>query len=96
LQNICVGLLNNIVLWGDTFDELYKRVKRVFKQLAKYGLMLNTKNSVIYVEKGVFLGFVISIDGVIANPDKITAIRDRPMPGTTIEIRAFVNAAGYF
>jgi hypothetical protein len=67
----------------------------VFARLAKYGLMLNTQKSVMFVEKGVFLGFVISRDGIAADPQKVAAIRDRPMPATTTEVRAFVNAAGY-
>jgi hypothetical protein len=57
--------------------------------------MLNTQKSVMFVEKGVFLGFVISRDGLAADPQKVAAIRDRPMPATTTEVRAFVNAAGY-
>jgi hypothetical protein len=30
--------------------------------------MLNTQKSVMFVEKGVFLGFVISRDGIAADP----------------------------
>jgi hypothetical protein len=67
----------------------------VFARLAKYGLMLNTQKSVIFVKKGVFLGFVISRDSIAADPQKVAAIRNRPMPATTTEVKAFVNAAGY-
>jgi hypothetical protein len=50
----------------------------------------------MFVEKGVFLGFIISRDSITANPQIIAAIRNRPMPATTTKIKAFVNVAGYF
>jgi hypothetical protein len=59
-------------------------------------MLFNVRKFVMYVISGVFLGFVISINGVTADSLKVAAIRDRPMPGTTTEVRAFVNAAGYF
>jgi hypothetical protein len=95
LQKFIAGLLKNIVIWANDLQLLYKRVLCVFARLVKYGLMLNTQKSVMFVEKGVFLGFVISRDGIAADPQKIAAIRDRPMPAITTEVRAFVNAAGY-
>jgi hypothetical protein len=85
LQEFITGLLNNIVIWADDLQLLYKRILCVFAKLAKYGLMLNTQKSVMFVEKGVFLGFVISRDGIAADPQKIAAIRDRPMPAITTE-----------
>jgi hypothetical protein len=95
LQEFVAGLLNNIIVWANNLQLLHKRVLCVFARLAKYGLMLNTQKSVMFVEKGVFLGFIISRDGIAADSQKIAAIGDRPMPATTTEMKAFVNAAGY-
>ncbi len=49
----------------------------------------------MFVSSGVFLGFIVSEKGISADPQKVAAIKDRPMPTTTSEIRGFVNAAGY-
>jgi hypothetical protein len=51
-------------------------------------MLFNVRKFVIYVISGVFLGFVISIDGVTADSLKVAAIRDKPMPGTITEVRA--------
>jgi hypothetical protein len=64
--------------------------------LIKYGISFNVRKFVIYVIRDVFLGFMISINGVTADSSKVAAIRDKLMPGTTTEVRTFVNAAGYF
>jgi hypothetical protein len=90
------GLLDNIAIWADTFEQLHEKMKIILDRLCKYSINLNTKKSVIYVRESVFLGFVVSIKGISANTDKIAAIRKRSEPLTTTEIRAFVNAAGYF
>jgi hypothetical protein len=43
----------------------------------------------------MFLGFLISLDGVTTNPAKIAAIYNRPIPTITIKIKGFVNAISY-
>jgi hypothetical protein len=58
--------------------------------------MINVRKSVIFVPKGVFLGFVILAAKIKADINKIAAIRDKPQPSTATKMRAFVNAAGYF
>src|SRR6202165_1169064 len=59
-------------------------------------MLLNTRKTSLFVRSGVFPGFVINEDGITADPAKVAAVRDRPMPATTTEVRGFVNAAGYF
>jgi hypothetical protein len=59
-------------------------------------MLFNVRKFVIYVISGIFLNFMILINGVTADSLKVAAIRDKPMPGIITEIKAFVNAAGYF
>jgi hypothetical protein len=90
------GLLDDIAVWGDTLEQLHQRVRTVLRKLTDYGMILNVRKSTMFVTEGVFLGFVVSRDGIAADPDKVAAIRDRKEPATTTEVRAFTNAAGYF
>jgi hypothetical protein len=92
----CAELLDNIAIRGNSMEQFYERLKIVFKRLVKYGIMVNVRKTVMFVTSGVFLGFVVSKEGIAADPDKVAAIRNRPQPIFAIEVRAFVNAAGYF
>jgi hypothetical protein len=74
----CAGLLNNIAIWGNSMEQLYKRLKIVFKRLVEYGIMVNVRKTVIFVTSEVFLGFMVSKEGIAANSDKVAAIRNRP------------------
>jgi hypothetical protein len=50
----------------------------------------------MFVIKEIFLGFIVSKNGISGDKDKIAAIFEKPQPLITTEIRAFVKAAGYF
>ena len=58
--------------------------------------MLYPGKIIFFVNKGVFLSFIINENGIFANPHKVITVKNRPMPRTIIEIRGFINAAGYF
>lgn len=95
LRDFTCGLLDDIAVWADTKPQLHERLLVVFERLHRYGLVLNTLKTSLFVPRGTFLGFLVSEDGITADPAKIAAIRDRPLPATTTEVRGFVNAAGY-
>lgn len=90
------GLLDDMAVWADTLEQLHERLLLLLARLEEYGMLLNTRKTALFVTTGTFLGFVVDKDGIHADPAKVAAIRDRPMPATTTEIRGFVNAAGYF
>ena len=44
----------------------------------------------------VFLGHVVSGDGIQVDPKKIEAIIEWPRPTTVTEVRSFLGLAGYY
>lgn len=87
------GLLDDIAIWEDAIEKLYDRALQVFTQLAKYEMIMNTTKTQFFVRRRVFLGFLISENGIEADPSKLSSVWDREMPRTITEIRIFVNAA---
>ncbi|KAI0990908.1 hypothetical protein K3495_g17279, partial [Podosphaera aphanis] len=90
------GLLDDVCIFADSTEELHQRMLKLFSRFAEYRLVLNPAKCRFFVPEGDFLGFIISENGVAADPKKIAAIRNRPIPSTTTEICSFINAAGYF
>jgi hypothetical protein len=90
------GLLDDICVWSNTLEQLNERLQMVLQRFAKYGIIINVRKSIMFVTKEIFLEFIVSKDGISGDEDKMAAILEKPQPSITTEIRAFVNAAGYF
>lgn len=90
------GMLDDVCVRAESKEQLHKRLLLLFDRFAEYSMVLNTQKSRLFVPEGVFLGFIVNKDGIRVDPAKVSAIRDRPIPQTTTEIRGFVNGAGYF
>lgn len=89
------GLLDDVAVWADSPEELHFRLLKIFSRFCDYGLILNSLKCKLFVNKGVFLGFLVSNEGISIDPQKVSAIQNRPMPKTTSEIRSFIGAANY-
>jgi hypothetical protein len=68
---------------GDLLDDL----KETFDNLRKFKMMLNTKKCMFGVSSGKLLGYMVSSQGIDANPKKVEAIENLQPPQTRKEIR---------
>nr|KYP73559.1 Transposon Ty3-I Gag-Pol polyprotein [Cajanus cajan] len=59
----------------------------VFQALRQHQMRLNPEKCVFGVSSGKFLGFMLSIRGIEANPDKCQAVLDMKSPGTLKEVQ---------
>jgi len=44
----------------------------------------------------VFLGHIVSEEGISVDPSKVQAVKDWPVPKSKTEIRSFLGLAGYY
>jgi hypothetical protein len=67
---------------GDLLDDL----KKTFDNLCKYKMMLNPKKCVFGVSSGKLVGYMVSSQGILANPKKVETIEQLQPPQTRKEI----------
>ena len=59
-------------------------------------LKLNCKKCSLFCQKVSFLGHQVSQQGIEAEPEKVSAIREWPQPRNVKEVRQFVGLASYY
>ena len=61
-------------------------LKETFNTLHKYNMKLNPAKCVFAIALGKFLGFMVSQQGIEANPDKVKEIIEVKSPKTVKEV----------
>jgi len=92
----CLLYLDDIIVYGDTFQEVYDNLAQVMLRLRKYNLKLKAKKCSLFKKSVKFLGHVVSKDGVACNPDKIKAITDIMAPKDRTGVRSILGLGNYY
>lgn len=68
----------------------------VMERLRQVCLKLNPKKCIFFEPKVEFLGHVLDKDGLHADPKKVPAIQEYPLPQSRSEIRTFLGMCSYY
>ena len=85
----CLVYLDDIIVFGQSFDQALTNLVQVFKHLRQSGLRLKPSKCSLFQNSVKFLGHVVSKDGVACDPEKIDCVRDWETP-------SFVGFASYY
>ena len=94
--HVCLIYLDDIIVYGSTFDIMIKNLSIVFDRLEKAGLKLKARKCTLFARQVKYLGHVISDKGVDTDPDKISVIRDWPQPTDKTQVRSFLGLCSYY
>uniref|UniRef100_A0A2N9EMT0 RNA-directed DNA polymerase n=1 Tax=Fagus sylvatica TaxID=28930 RepID=A0A2N9EMT0_FAGSY len=75
-----VVYFDDILIYSKNLDDHVVHVKSVLDVLRKERLFANLKKCTFYTNKLVFLGFVVSAQGIQVDEEKVRAIQDWPSP----------------
>ena len=84
--------LDDILIFSKTLDEHLIHICKVFDNLREEKLLINLEKC-NFVKELVYLGFVVSIEGLKMNLEKVKAILKWPTPRGEIEVRSFHGLA---
>ena len=86
---------DDIIVFVKDNEEYDKALEQVLERIRKSGLKLNKKKCIIRVTETTFLGHLISASGIKADPRKIQAILNMPVPNTKVELQRFLGMITY-
>ena len=77
-------------------EEHEQETKEVLSLLQKHNICLNEEKSKFSKKKVIFLGTIISQEGLRIEPKKTKAVREWLMPKTVKEVQAFLGFTNYY
>ena len=94
----CEGVANisdEIIVHGKTTKEHDERLKRVLEKLKEKNLTLNAEKCKFHMTKLVFMGLMLTNQGIGPTEEKVKAIVEAREPQNASEVRSFLGLANY-
>lgn len=88
--------IDDILILAETVEEMIYLIGIVASRLSKANLSINIEKSKFFVAEVKYLGYILSTDGVKADPEKISCIVNYPPPANITELRRFLGLSGYY
>ena len=92
----CLIYLDDIIIFSSTFEEHIERLEAVFKRLEEHNLKLKPSKCELFCERVLYLGHIVSREGIYTDPSKIETVKKWPVPQNTKEVRKFLGFTGYY
>ena len=95
LDKFVLVFIDDILIYSGSKEDHEKHLRVVLQILRENQLYAKFNKCQFWLDKIVFLGHVISTEGVSVDPQKIKAIVNWKPPTNVTEIRSFLRLAGY-
>ena len=92
----CVIYLDDVIVFGKTFEEHLARLAEVLGRFRSAGLKLKPEKCHFFQKEVKFLGYLVSAEGVKPHPDNIQKIVNWPTPEDATDIRAILGMGNYY
>ncbi|KAK2356459.1 hypothetical protein QL285_093789 [Trifolium repens] len=96
LGKFVVVYLDDILVYSKSIEEHFTHLRQIFETLRAQKLYGKKEKCDFLVESVVFLGYVVSRDGVSVDQTKVDAIKTWPSPTTVSEVRSFLGLASFY
>ena len=94
--NITVLYLDDCILFSKTLEEHIKRLQKAFQRFRETNLKVNQTKCAFLQNKVQFLGHVISKNGLEADPEKLEAVQNFPVPQNQTDVMSFLGLCSYY
>ena len=105
LMEMCLGnqqylmllfYLNDICVFSSSVDEMLDRIELVLNRLKGFNLKIKPKKSFFFQSNVLFLSHILSKNGISPNPEKVSKVKDWPIPKSAKEVHSFLGLASYY
>jgi len=91
-----VVYVDDILIFSSTLESHVDHLRDVLQVLRQQKLVAAQQKCVFGTSQVLFLGYIISAQGLEVDPSKIKAIKSWPVPRTITEVRSFHGLASFY
>ncbi|PKI57308.1 hypothetical protein CRG98_022307 [Punica granatum] len=96
ISRFVIVYFDGILIYNKNLDDHKVHLKSVLDVLRKEKLFANMKKCTFCTNKLVFLGFVVSAQGIKFDEEKVRAIQEWPSPTSVSNVRSFHGLASFY
>ena len=94
--SVCLLYLDDILVHAKTFEEEIANLREVFGRFRAANLKLNPKKCELFRQKVLYLGHIVTQEGISTEPSKVEAVISWPTPMNKRELRGFLGLCSYY
>jgi hypothetical protein len=91
-----VVFIDDILIYSEIAEEHEEHLRIVLERLRQRKLYAKFSKCEFWMEKVVFLGHVLSAEGVAVDPSKVESVTKWEQPLNMTDVRSFLGMAGYY
>ena len=88
--------LDDVIVYGKTFEEHLQRLSMVLLQFRQAGLKLKPSKCHFFETQVTLLGHVLTPDGILPDPDNVEKIKTWPVPTCVTDVWAILGMGNYY
>ena len=96
LYKYCLAYLDDVLIFSNTMKEHMEHLTEIFDRFREAKLKLNGKKCQFAKSEVLYLGFILSKDGIRTDESKIEAVRTFPRPTSAKAIKQWLGFSGYY
>ena len=93
---IALAYLDDIIVYGMNPQQVIDRLARVFDRIKGAGLKLKPSKCTFFERETLYLGHIVSREGIKCDPAKIEKVKEWPRPKSGKECLQFVGFCNYY
>ena len=95
LGKFFIVYLDDLLVFNKKLEKHLIHICKVFDKLREEKLLINLKKCSFVKKELVYLGFVVLVEGLKIDLEKVKAILEWPTPRSVIEVRSFHGLASF-
>ena len=92
----CELFIDDIVVFGSSFDEYLARLEQVLERLRQHNITLNPTKCKFGLKEVEYVGHVINETGIRFTPERREAVFNMAYPTVAKQLKSFIGCAEYF